>query len=93
MSERYVYRSEKIDGRVRRVYVGKTDSVPAMLYALERDQQRRLQAEQQAVADMLDLDNVDAVDLRRLETLAIQERGYSLTKSRKWKPKKDNERP
>lgn len=93
MSERYVYRSEKADGRVRRVYVGKTDSVPAMLYALERDQQRRLQAEQQAVADMLELDNVDAVDLRRLETLAIQERGYSQTKSRKWKPKKENERP
>lgn len=85
MPARYVYRSEKVDGRVRRVYVGTADSVEAEIYAMERDQHRRLQTELQAVADLLGVDD-DAVDLRRLETTAIQERGYTQTKNRRWKP-------
>lgn len=88
MSERYVYRSEKVDGRVRRIYVGTADSVDAEVYAMERDQQRRLRMEQRAVAELLELDD-DTTDLRRLECLAIQERGYKQTKDRRWKRSKD----
>lgn len=85
MTQRYVYRTWKADGVVRRQYVGKVESVEARQYLEDRERRQR-EREDLRLVEMLDV-LLDATqdDLSTLEADAIRERGYERTKGRRWK--------
>ena len=86
MRRQYVYRTEKIDGVVRRIYVGTADSDEARQYLQAVEARRKTEREQRDVAALLDLLDWSVDSLRECERSAIRERGYHQTKGRKWKP-------
>jgi len=85
MAKRYVYRTWKADGVVRRQYVGKADSVEAQRYLRARERRKRMQEHLQFIQMIDDILDASQDDLSMLEAAALRERGYERTKDRRWK--------
>lgn len=86
MQQRYVYRTEKRDGIVRRRYVGTVDSVEVLEYQQMLQRRRERQRELCAQGAFLDLLDEAYDDLDDLEREAMRERGfYRDSNSRKWR--------
>lgn len=86
MQQRYVYRTEKRDGIVRRRYVGTVDSVEVLEYLETLQRRRERQRELRAHGAFLDLIDAASDDLDELEREAMRERGfYRDSNSRKWR--------
>lgn len=85
MAKRYIYRTWKDDGVVRRQYVGKAGSVEAQRYLRERERRRHTLDQLRMLSMLDDLLDETAADLSELELQAMQERGYTRTKDRRWK--------
>jgi hypothetical protein len=85
MQDRYIYRTEKRDGIVKRSYVGKVDSVAAVEYLQSVQLRQRRKTQLQTEALLLDLLDDAIDDLDELERQAMRERGYEQNDSRKWR--------
>lgn len=85
MPQRYVYGCRKVAGKVQRYYIGTEDSPAAESHRRELARRRRLRAQLKiAEAVLQELERSDD-DLHELETVAMEERGYERTESRKWR--------
>ena len=85
MQDRYIYRTEKRDGIVKRSYVGKVDSAVAVEYLQSVQLRQRRMSQLQTEALLLDLLDDAIDDLDELERQAMRERGYAQSDSRKWR--------
>jgi hypothetical protein len=83
--QRYIYRSERQDGAVRRVYVGTSDSPAAAEYLQEVEDKRKEREQIRVYAEYCEQLDANAADLTELEALAMRERGYERTEQRKWR--------
>jgi hypothetical protein len=85
MQDRYIYRTEKRDGIVKRSYVGKVDSAAAVEYLQSVQLRRQRKIDLYAESLLLDLLDDAIDDLDELERQAMRERGYAQSDSRKWR--------
>ena len=83
--DQYIYRTERVAGRVVRTYVGKVDSWQGMEYLLQQRDRIARREELRRIAEDWELSAVETADLRRLEVDAMRERGYTKTTHRHWR--------
>lgn len=87
MGRRYIYRTWKADGVVRRQYIGKVESVEAQRYLRAQEHRRKLLDQLRMMQALDDLLDESQVDLLELEVEAMQQRGYERTENRRWRVK------
>jgi hypothetical protein len=84
--QRYVYRTQREDGAVRRRYVGTADSLAAEEYRQSVELRRKRRQQIVDSAAFLEILESASRDLSELEAQAMRERGYEQNEQRKWKP-------